>query len=142
MLPFVPAGPDSDDGPAVADVVDGDDLFGEHRGMAVGVAVNQHADLDPAGFERQRRQQGRCLEARAVRVRVEGHEMIEEQDGVEPELLGHLPLRNNSWPGQLMLPGHHAERQWMPELGHVLVDPRCGWDGTQTGMAPVVSVRF
>src|SRR5690606_30207141 len=109
MLVLVPARADAADRPAIADVVDGDDLLGKDRRVTMRIAVDQDADVDAFGLTREGGKQRRRLEAWAGFVTVETGEMVEEVHLVEAKLLAQQPLVADLVPCQLMLPGNEAE---------------------------------
>ena len=66
VVALEPARADAEDEPAVADVVDGARHVGEQLRVAVAVAGDQRADLDPLGGLGPRREGGPALEVGAV----------------------------------------------------------------------------
>ena len=83
MLRLVPRGADRALDAPVRQVVDGDDLRGEHRRMAVRHAGDERAEPHARGLAREPGQQRPRLERRPLRVRVERLEVVEDPDAVE-----------------------------------------------------------
>ncbi len=92
MLEFEPAGPDAEDRPAGADDVEGGDGLGQQRGVPVGVAGDQGAQLYALGRGGQSAQSRVRLEHRLV-GRTDSWQLIEvvhHEDGVEARGVGFL----------------------------------------------------
>ena len=83
-----PAGADAEDEPAAADVVDGAGHVGEQVGVAVAVARDERADLDPVGLLGPRAEHRPALEVLAVGVAVQGVEVVPVEHDVDADLLG------------------------------------------------------
>ena len=142
MLPFVPPGANTEDGATLADMVDRHDLLRQHRRMAMGVAIDQHADLRPAGFLRERGEQGGRFQAGTVGIGIERHEVVEQPDRIEPQRFGQLPLGNKLGPGVLMLGDDDAEGKGMPELGHRAGRSSIVWNDRRTELKTILLFRF
>jgi hypothetical protein len=82
-----PARPDAEDEAAVADVVDGAGHVGEQVGVAVGVARDERADLDPAGLLGPRAEHRPALVVLAVRLPVQREEVVPREGDVDAHLL-------------------------------------------------------
>ena len=88
MLVLVPPGPDPQRQAPAADVVDGDRLLEQDRGMAERVARHEHTQADARRPRRDRREQGPRLEAAVVGAAVGVDEVIDQPRVVEAQLLG------------------------------------------------------
>src|SRR6185437_12208830 len=91
MLRYVPPRADAELQAATADVIDRRRLFREQRGMAEGVAADQHADANSRGHRRQRAEQRPALEVRPVRM-TWLDEVVAQPDAVEAEPIEQLPV--------------------------------------------------
>ena len=111
VLAFEPAGADAEDQPAVARVVDRDGRLREHGGEAIRVARDEEPHADAARLRGERGEQRPALEARTVRIRHDRHEVIEREDGVEAEIVGFLPDRQQVLVGRLLRRRLHAEAE-------------------------------
>ena len=83
-----PARADAEDQPAVADVVDGAGHVGQQLGVAVAVAGDERADLDPAGLLGPGAEHRPALEVLAVGLAVERVEVVPVEDDVDAEVFG------------------------------------------------------
>jgi hypothetical protein len=91
VVALEPARPDAQDQPAVRDVVDGARHVGEELRVAVAVARDERADLDPLGRLGHRAEPRPALEVVAVAIARERVEVIPGEHGVRTELLGPQP---------------------------------------------------
>ena len=96
VVALEPARPDAEDEPAAADVVDGPGHVGEQLRVAVAVAGDQRADLDPRGRLGPGAEHRPALEVRAVGLAVEREEVVPVEDDVDADLLGLAPRRDGS----------------------------------------------
>ena len=88
VVPLEPPRADAQDEPAAADVVDGAGHVGQQVGVAVRVAGDQGADLDPLRRLGPRRQRGPALEVRTVPVAVQRVEVVPGEGDVDADRLG------------------------------------------------------
>ena len=91
-LLLVPAGADAELEPAVGDDVERRGHVGQHGGMPVVDAGDQHADAQPLGGLRQRGQRDPALQARPGGVGEDRIEVVERPAGLEDvDVVGRLP---------------------------------------------------
>ena len=87
VLVLVPPGADPEDQSPAADVVDGDRLLEQDRGMPERVARHEHAQADARRLRRDRREQGPCLVAAVLGAAIRVDQVVHEPRMVEAELL-------------------------------------------------------
>ena len=112
VLGLVPGRPYADLQPATRDVVDGDRLGGQHRGMPVGDAGDQRPEPDPRGGHCQSREQRPAFQAGPFPVAVEGREMVEDPGSLETGLLTEADTFQQLLPGELMLGDVQPQANW------------------------------
>ena len=83
-----PARADPEDQPPAGDVVDGAGHVGQQLGVAVAVAGDQRADLDPAGLLGPGAEHRPALEVLALGFAVEREEVVPVERDVDAQVLG------------------------------------------------------
>ncbi len=88
MLALEPGAPDSQDRPATADVVDGDDRLRDEAGVPEGVGADEQTQPDPGRRLRQGGHRGVTLVDRLFAVAEDRQEMVPGPEVLVAELLG------------------------------------------------------
>ena len=103
VLRVVPRGPHRALHASAGEVIDRDDLGGEHRGVPVGHARDERAEPHARGLAGEPREQRPRLERRAAGITVERLEVVEGPDAVEAGILGKPGARDELAPRELVL---------------------------------------
>ena len=109
VLVLVPAGPEAEDQPPAADVVDRDRLLEEHGRVAERVARDKHAEADPRRPRGERCQQRPRLVTGVLGRPVGVEQVVDEPGVIEPELLGEREVVEHLGPAAVRLAQEEAE---------------------------------
>ena len=109
VLVLVPAGPEPEDQPPAADVVDGDRLLEEHSRMAERVARDEHAEADARRPRSERCEQRPRLVTGVLGRPVGVKQVVDEPGVIEPELLGQREVVEHLGPAAVRLAQEEAE---------------------------------
>ncbi len=133
MLGLVPRGTDRALDAPPGEMIDRDDLGGQHRGMPVGHPRDERAEPHARRLSGEPGKQGPAFERRLFRVAVERLEVVEDPDAVEAYVLGEPSPRDDLIPRQLVLRdvqtechvrGDRAERRFRAMAKGAQVQPQ------------------